>query len=56
MREISDLGTMSEFRNIQGSPPRMGRGRGRGRGRGEQRHLRQSPFAQEDFFVSANRP
>lgn len=53
MRDIEELEMRREMRNMRALPPRMAR---RGGGRGGRTNLRQSPFAQEDFFVSQNSP
>ncbi len=53
MREIEEMEMRREMRNMRGGPLMARRG-GRGMGRGGQRNIRQSPFAQEDFFVSSN--
>lgn len=57
MRDIEELEMRREMRNMRALPPRMARrGGGRGGGREGRTNLRQSPFAQEDFFVSQNSP
>lgn len=53
MREIEEMEMRRELRNMRGGSLMARRG-GRGMGRGGQRNIRQSPFAQEDFFVSSN--